>query len=217
MTFAMRMPDEPPAEPYFRAWVEQSINKAAWRTHEQIVEEVRIANCLSASYLTTSAFVHKLLSLTSAPGKPNVSSPLNVILNLSLPCLPYIDIATLMKVRAEESDAFELFRIELNRRLGELRNISEPEELRRRGELVVQQLTECEVPKIDKTVANLRKVLFGKTVAVMGALAATVQTHGFTLPFLGAALASGYVTYAEYRAKVLENPAFFLWKVLDKS
>ena len=215
--FAMRMPDEPPTEPYFRAWVEQSINKAAWRTHEEIVEEVRIANRLSASYLTTSAFVQKLLQLASAPGEIEVSSPLNVILNVQLPCLPQIDVATLMKVRSEETDAFGIFRIELNRRLGELRSISDPEELRKKGDLVIRQLTECEVPKMDIAVRNLRKVLFSKTVAVAGTLAATIQTHGATLPLLGAALAGGYASYSEYRAKVLENPLFFLWKVLKKS
>ncbi|MFY9908354.1 MAG: hypothetical protein WAK56_00850 [Candidatus Sulfotelmatobacter sp.] len=80
VTFSMRMPEEPPAEPYFRAWVEQSVNKAAWRTHERIVEEVRIANCLSASYLTTSEFVRNLLQLTSGPTDPKASSPLNIIL-----------------------------------------------------------------------------------------------------------------------------------------
>jgi hypothetical protein len=217
VTFAMRVPDEPPAEPYFRAWVEQSINKAAWRTHEQIVEEVRIANCLSASYLTTSSFVHKLLQLTSSPIRPELSSPLNVILNVQLPCLPHVDIATLMRVRSEETDAFNLFRTELNRRLGELRNISEPEELKKKGEMVIRQLTECEIPKMAITVRNLRKVLLSKTAAIAGTLVATVQSHGFTLPLLGAALASGYASYSEYRAKVLENPLFFLWKVLERS
>jgi hypothetical protein len=217
VTFSMRMPDEPPPEPYFQAWVEQSINKAAWRTHEQIVEEVCIANCLSASYLTTSAFVYKLLQLDSASGKREALSPLNVILNVPLPCLPHVDITTLMKVRSEETDAFNLFRIELNRRLGELRGVSEPEELRKRGDLVIRQLIECEIPKMDITVKNLRKILFSKGAAVAGTLVATVQSHGFSLPLLGAALASGYASYSEYRAQVLDNPLFFLWKVLEKS
>ena len=217
VTFAMRMPDEPPAEPYFRAWVEQSVNKAAWRTHEQIVEELRIANRLSASYLTTSEFVRKLLHLTSAPVDTRASSPLNVVLNVPLPCLPQVDIVTLMRMRNEESDAFELFRRELDRRLSELRSVLDPEELKGRGEVVIRQFTESEVPKVDKAVKNLRRVLLGKAVAVGGTLVATVQSHGLSLPFLGAALASGYASYAEYRAKVLENPAFFLWTVLRKS
>ena len=45
----------------------------------------------------------------------------------------------------------------------------------------------------------------------------TEQSQGFTLPLLGAALASGYASYSEYRANVLDNPLFFLWKVLKKS
>jgi hypothetical protein len=95
--------------------------------------------------------------------------------------------------------------------------VSDPEELKDRGEIVIRQFTESEVPKIGQAIKNLRRVLLGKTAAVAGTLVATVQTHGLSVPLFAAALASGYVSYAEYRAKVLENPAFFLWKVLKKS
>jgi hypothetical protein len=216
VTLSMRLPDDPPPEPHFQAWVEQSVNKAAWRTHSQIVEEIRVAGCLSANYLTTSPFVHELLQLTSGGNDSESVSPLNMILNVPLLCLPQVDIPTLMKVRNEESDAFQIFRAELNKRVRELRSVSDPCELRRKGESVMRQFTESEVPRVDAAVRNLRKVLLGKVAAIAGTLAATVQSHGFTLPLLGAAVASGYASYSEYRAKVLENPAFFLWKVTKK-
>ncbi len=211
------MPSEPPPEPFFRAWVEQSINKAAWLTNAQIVEEVRLANCLSASYLTTSSFVNKMMQVAFPARDGEGGQPVSAVLNVRLPCLPQVDIRTLMKMRNEESDAFHLFRTELARRLGELKNEKDPEQLRTKANAILQQLTECEMLKVELAIKHLQKVLLAKTAAVVGALAATVQSHGVTLPLVGAAAASGYASYREYRAKVSENPMFFLWKVLNKS
>jgi hypothetical protein len=95
--------------------------------------------------------------------------------------------------------------------------MSDPAELKHRGEIVIQELTESEVPKISKAIKNLRRVMLGKTAAVAGTLVATVQSHGLSVPLFAAAPASGYASYAAYRAKVLENPAFLLWKVSKKS
>jgi len=136
---------------------------------------------------------------------------------MNLPFIDGIDIETLMKIRSEDGDAFENFRLEFDKQLRDLRLVSDPSALKTKTENALHELTEVQVHAIDQKIASLKKKLFAEAAIVAASLCGAIQSGGMTLPVALIAALQGYKAFTEYRRQQTENPAFFLWRVLKSS
>lgn len=212
--FGMSRPEDPPDKALFEAWVGQSINQTAGYIYHRLLIENSFSAKLSASYLTESPFLFDLLEQI-VPVEDDIQvNSMNGILNMNLPFLDDIGIETLMKIRSEDGEAFENFRVEMDKQLRDLRQVDDPETLRIKTDNVVHELTEVQVRQIDRKIAFLKEKFFAETVLAAASLSVAIQSGGWTLPVALMAAFQGYKSLTEYRRQKKENPAFFLWKVL---
>lgn len=207
----------PPEREEFEWWVFQSINQTAGRVYSRVLAENMFASKLNASYLSNSPFVFKLLEQIVPLQSDTSTNTTNAVLNMELPFIDNLDVETLMKVRTDEGEAFENFRVELDKQLRDLKLVSDPETLRIKTENVVHELMEVQVRQIDQKLASLKKKMFSEASVTAVGLAGAIQSSGLTLPIALLAALQGYKSLAEYQAQKKENPAFFLWKVLKSS
>lgn len=137
-------------------------------------------------------------------------------MNIELPFLDEVDVETLMKVRQEEGEAFQSFRLELDRHLRELRLVKDPETLKIKTQNALHEISEVQAHQIGQKITYLKKRIFAEATIAAVSLLGTVQSGGLTLPVALLAALQGYKSLAEYQRQKRENPAFFLWKVLKK-
>ena len=205
----MHIPDTPPDRSYFDAWVFQSINQTAYRCYEELMHDAVIAADLGAQYLTTTRLDFDLLQqlLPQQEAKASTSC-----IPIDLAIVEGVDATTLMRLRQDESAAFEAFRGSLNSRLSELRTVSGSDSLGKLAAEVVREM-KGEASALTSVIRRLRKkALLDATIATC-TLVSGVQSSGFTVAALAAALLHGARTWKEYRTQVRLNPAFFLWKL----
>ena len=207
-------PPYPPERDEFDRWVFQSTNQAAGHLYQRILLENLFAARFNCSYLSNSPFVFKLLEQIVPINKGIQSNTTNTLLNFELPFLDRVDIETLMQVRTEEGEAFQSFRLELEKQIRELRTVDDPEVLKIKIENVIHELSEVQVAQINRNLSHLRKKMLAEATLLVGSLAGAIQTSGFTVPIAVLAGLQGYKSVVEYRKQHRENPAFFLWKVL---
>lgn len=206
--------EEPPDQATFDRWVFQSINQTAEHFYRRVFLENTFAVKYGASYMTKSPLVFKLLEQVIPVEGTIQTNTVNALLNMKLPFIDHVDVETLMKVRTEEGEAFQSFRLELDKQLRELRTIEDPEALKIKLENVAHELGEVQVHQINQKVAYLKKRIFAEASIAAGGLLTAVQSGGLTLPLSLLAAFQGYKSAAEYQRQKRENPAFFLWKVL---
>jgi len=133
----------PPEREEFEAWVFQSINQSAGRIYSRILAENLFASRFNASYLSDSPLVFELLEQT-VPLKDDVSiNTTNALLNMELPFIENVDVETLMRVRTDEGEAFENFRVALDKQLRDLRLESDPGKLKIKTENAMHELIGC--------------------------------------------------------------------------
>ncbi len=214
--FRMTMPDTPPEKAEFDAWVYQSINQTAGNVYQRILLENTLSVKFGAAYLTKSPFVFELLEQIVPVENKIQTNTVNVLLNMDLPFLDGIEIEALMRVRSEEGEAFDNFRIELDKQLRELRQVKDAETLKIKTENIVHELTEVQIRQLDQKITSLKKKFFAEAAIVVGSLCGAIQTGGLTLPLALLAASQGYKSLTEYRMVRGENPAFFLWQVLKR-
>jgi hypothetical protein len=205
----------PPDREEFDAWVFQSINQTAGRAYTRVLTENMFAQKLSASYLSDSPFVFSLLEQIVPTEAAIPTNTVNALLNVELPLIDNVDAETLMRVRTDEGEAFQNFRLELDSKLAELRLEADPDRLRAKTENVMHQLTEVQVRQIDQKLSSLKKQILSEAVITTVGLVGAVQSSGFTLPMALLAAFHGYKSISQYQSQKWENPAFFLWKVLQ--
>ena len=167
--------------------------------------------------MSVSPFVFELLKRGLPLEHDLQTSTFNAILGIELPFLQRVDPEVLMTIRRNDGEAFQNFRLELERHLRELRCVQDPEELRIRAENALHEVTEVQLRQVNRKVSELKKHALAEALVLFGGLAAAVQTGGWSLAACAGAVAAGYKSLSEYRGQVRENPAFFLWKVLDRS
>lgn len=215
--FIQTLPDEPPSQEYFNAWVTQSINQTANHFCSQIENELVLSSKLNSMYLTRSSFVDKLLRLNFREST-NVSdkirtNTINHLLKIQLPVIEDATFGEVLSARYEDGDVFNNFREELESKFKELRSIQSEEELNVRLENIGYELSELHVSQIERQTVNLRNKFFRNSAIIIGSLVGAVATGGYSL--LGAAIAAGqgYNSYKEYKDGVRKNPAYLLWKI----
>ena len=213
---AMVLPDDPPTPEDFKTWVYQSINRTACNVHDATLTTLATGESLGATYLTHSLFVQKLLDTMGVSGQGAESEVAGAFLQFEVPFLEDIDSETLMKVRRDETDAFQSFRRELERRFLALRGEGDPEQLRIKADNIQHEIGKIEVPNLDQRLRHLREKALTDCGLALGGLAGSFFTGGWTLLASGVAALRGFKTYSDYRQAVKLNPAYFLWKVLPK-
>ena len=211
----MILTDEPPQIEMFQTWVDQSINQAALGHYTRLIDEFALAAKFKASYLTGSEFTNSLLG-TCVPNQSIEHFTANCILKFNLPFLENIEIQDLMNVRNNDGEAFQMFRAELERNLRELRLEPDPEFRQVKAENAMHELSVVNVASIEQKVASLQKKALSNVIVGLGGFVSTVVTSDITIAAIISAFVNRYNSYAENKAQIRENPAFFLWKVKSR-
>lgn len=119
-----------------------------------------------------------------------------------------------MEVRNFEQDTFTNFRIELEQQFRELRFVTDAKELKERQENILHELGVVGVNKINAKLKSIKKKSLLDGAIILGGLAGSVISGGWTLIGAAVAGASGYKSYLDYKQNLQENPSYLLWKVL---
>ena len=212
----MKLADYPMDKNVWKTWVFQSVNSSAKAIVDKIYLENLIANELKATYLTADLFTANLLTTNLHVKETVETASATQFMNLELPFLDKVNIEKLMQVRTFEADVFTNFRIELERQFRELRTISDPYEIKLRQENIIHELADVQVRKINQKLSSLKRKGFVDAALLLGGLAGTVQTAGWSLLASALAAFTGYKTYQDYKDNLTENPSYLLWRVLKK-
>lgn len=119
-----------------------------------------------------------------------------------------------MRIRQDEGEAFERFRLLLDQKLSSVRETDDPKEAKRSAEYAVHELTQVRMDEISAKLKGVKEKFAANAVIAGLGLAATVQTAGLGLLSTALAVANIGKTVIDYRQEVKRHPAFFLWKVL---
>lgn len=212
VTARIFLPESLPTEAYYDSWVEQSVNRTAINFYDRLCTELALSVQLGASYLCFSEFRNSLLA-NFFPVTVNVAEhSANVFLQLSLPFLDEIDTETLMKVRRDDGEAFQVFRRELERQFWDLRTEEDPYRLRIKAEKVMHDLATVQHELLILKLNQIRRGALANAVVLSATLAATFLANGHYLPALIGAAAGGYKLKSDYDAALRQNASFFLWK-----
>jgi hypothetical protein len=206
------LPPSPPDAGLFENWISQSINRTAHTVFTHVFDELVAAQRMKASYLTNSTFVAELLR-KSLPETKLKEDVLNLLLGLELPVVEGTSLKRLLDIRQKDGEAFQSFRLELERRLRDLRNIEDPYKLKIEIENAAHELSEVQVNEINKKLSRLRKGLISDAVILLGGLVTVFQSGGLSLPLVAYGLGHGFKTYSEFESEKKENPVFFLWEL----
>ncbi|SDG19090.1 hypothetical protein SAMN04244560_01931 [Thermoanaerobacter thermohydrosulfuricus] len=208
------LPDEPPEKEIFNWWVYQSINRAAHNIVQEVFKEVEMAATFESTYLTSSSFVAELMNFNVLPVSTSLETDIaNLVLSLQLPVVENVSLDKLMKIRINDGEAFQNFRIELEKNLRELRLIENKELLMKKLENVQHELSKVQVHEVEKKLNKIKRNTLGDVVLLTASLASTMQISGISLVGIATAVAYGIKNIMEYSSVIKENPAYFLWKL----
>ena len=214
--FAQILSETPPSKEDFENWVTQSINQASRRNFDRVYKEITLANSLGTNYLTQSEFIYQLLHKSTPLSSDIETDVLNLMMGIDLPLLENVTLEHILDIREKDGEAFENFRVELEKHLRELRAIKDPSELEVKLENTKHELTSVQIREINKKISKVKNKMFPDAIILVAGLVTTIQTNGWALPALIYAIQNGYKTYQEYVSEVKQNPTFFLWKVVNK-
>lgn len=211
-SFRQWLPDDPPKQSNFDAWIFQSINRSADKFYRNLISELEASITFGCNYLTTSPFTSKLLDLKIGTEQNFETDIANLALNLEIPIIKECSIQALMKVRHNEI-VFNNFRTELTKHLKELRLIHDPADLKKELENVSHELTGVHINQINNKLSNIKRSAFGDFLILAASFATTIATNRLSLLGVIAAFAKGYKDYNKYLSEVKQNPCYFLWKL----
>ncbi len=211
---AMTLPDDLPDAAYFDHWVKQSVNQAALELFTRIERKFTFAARLNAVLSSRSELTYRAVQKVFEPQSSIPAHTATTFLNLDLPVLAGVTPEDIMRIRKDEGEAFQRFRLLLDQKLSSVREEDDPAEANRTAEYAVHELTQVRMDEIDAKMKGVKEKLAANALIAGLGLAATVQTAGVGL--LSTALAAANIgrTLLDYRQDVKRNPAFFLWKVL---
>lgn len=214
--FIQTRSETPPLKQDFINWVNQSVNSTALNHYMDLSKRIALCNQLECLFSTDHVFESNLLNteVGSAGIKENT---LNCTLQMDIPFLDKVSSSDLMSIRNNDSDAFQLFRSELEKGLRQARHESDPQRVRSIIEDTQHELFEVKMSQINPLFKRMRKThLTEVSIATMG-LALSVLTSGASVFGTILALAHGYKSHNDYKSKLLSNPCHFLWQVKNKA
>lgn len=213
LSYRQFLPEEPPTQDHFDVWVAQSVNRAADIFYTGLAREVSFASSLGHNYLTHSQFTADLLNLDVSADQDIKTAVANLVLKLDLPVVEQVSPRRIMEVRHHDGEAFQNFRVELEKRLKELRHVNDSAELSRKLEDVAHELAVVEVHEVTKKLNQIRRNALGDATIFAASLYATIQSGGLTTLAAIAAAAKGVKTAQEYMSVMRESSTFFLWRL----
>ena len=208
------LPDDVPDAAYFEHWVKQSVNQAALELFTRIERQLAFAARLNAVVGSRSELTYRAVQKVVQPHSSVPVQTANTFLNLDLPVLAGVSAEEIMRIRKDEGEAFQRFRLLLDQKLSSVRENDNPEEAERAAEYAVHELTQVRIDEIDTKLKGVKEKLAANALIAGLGLAATVQTTGVGLLSTALAVANIGKTILGYRQDVKRHPAFFLWKVL---
>ena len=213
MEVLVTVPGSPPDPDMFRTWVDHSINRTALNLYDELMAHSMLAAEYRAAYVTDSLFSFELLQRSVRSESSIPVDTVNQLLRLNIPFLDGVRPVDLMKVRQEEGEAFETFRLALEREVRTIRLEKDPEVANQLVENALHELCEVQIQEVSRKIAQLKTRSFVGATLLAGSLVTAIQASGLGIPAIALAAVEGYRTYKEYQQSVRENPAFFLWKV----
>ena len=209
------MPESPPPVEHFEAWVQQSVNQAGGDVLGHLQVDLVHAAHSRSMFLTESAFLADLLRLRSDPTLSEEVA--QFALQLDLPVLAGISVEDLMRVRNEYGEAFHAFRLTLQRHLSELRTLQDPFVIEKKLQNLQHELEEVQVADVRREARRVRREVLRSLAIGTVSVAAAVPTTGLSLTGLVPAADAASRAAADYRYRVREHPAFFLWKLKSRA
>lgn len=214
---ASRLPEEKPDDKLFKSWVEQSIEAAGRRIYKEIETDVQLSVLLKANYITQSKIAFDILEKSRILNNSMTTEIANLFLKLELPFLNDVSISDVMKVRMNEDDAFQNFRVELEKQLRDLRSITDSYELKIKLNSVAHEL-KIQVREVEKALTQAKKALPIGVIVLAGSLVTAWCTSNDMLAraVIGA---GGFATaypqiFGDVRSKIRRNSSYFLWNIL---
>ncbi|WP_158819904.1 hypothetical protein [Granulicella sp. S156] len=208
------LPDDVPDAAYFDHWLKQSVNQAALELFTRIERQFAFAARLNAVLGSRSELTYRAVQKVLEPQSSIPVHTANTFLNLDLPVLAGVSPEDIMRIRQDEGEAFQRFRLLLDQKLSSIREKDDPAEANRAADYAVHELTQVRMDEIDAKMKGVKEKLATNAMIAGLGLAATVQTAGVGLLSTAVAFATIGKTIFDYRQDVKRHPAFFLWKVL---
>lgn len=216
LQLAMRIPDSPPSQGHFDAWVNSSVNRAAAMHFTSLSRDIKNSVRFGSQYMTRSRFAASVLESSACASSHSIQqATTNGWLNLELPIFDSVSIEKLMEARSDE-DAFRRFRLHLEKHFRELRLEADPEKRRLKTENAMHELVEIQRSEIDSAIQRLKRKGLLAGLGTVASMAAATVTSGTSLIAALCAGYAGYKTIEEYRIATKESPAYFLWNVMKQ-
>lgn len=209
----MTLPKTPPEKEYFEKWVTQSFISSALDVFNRLNMKLYLSSKFGCSYLTKSEFEYELLNQEFGVQQDIKSHTYGNLLNFELPFLANVDKNTLMKLRQNEAESFNLFRKYLDKRFSELRLIDDESKKATKIENLIQEIGEYEVQKLDTELSNIKSNFITSALIAAGEISIGLVSNKW-LSAIGTA--KGLTTYSKYQ-DLKNNPVYFLWKSINKS
>ena len=211
------MPDTAPEIEYFKAWVFQSENQSARKVFDKVSFQASVAAKYNALYLAEDKLVFELLQQELGGSESIGSHTASTVMKLELPFLERVSVEDLMRIRLEDGEVFKAFRLALEKQFRELRLVHDENDLKVRTQNALHELMEVQVYDVERRIKTIKRQSFAAGTIATGGLLGAVLTGGWSLLATAAVAVGGYKSYEEYRSKVKENPAFFMWKVMKNA
>lgn len=210
------IPKEPPDQETFGNWITQSVNQFSGNVFGRIASDMRNAASYGTMMFTDSQLVSELLKLQMTEQGGIQEDLANLAMRFELPFLSNLTVDGLMTVRQKEGEAFENYRLELQRQLRSLRAIDSEQKLVKCLEEVQHEIAEVQVRQVQKEVRRINRNLIRKAVVGLASLAVVVPSHGISL---GALLLAGnniWKNVLKYQ-EVRRQPSYFVWRLLKRT
>lgn len=216
LRITQRIPHEPPDPETFWNWVAQSVNQFSGNVYRRVASDVRDAAGFGTMMFTDSRLVSELLEVHVTEQSGIREDLANLAMRFELPFLDDLSVDDLMTIRRLEGEAFESYRLELQRQLRGLRAIESEEELVRCLEGVQHEIAEVQVRHVQKEVRRLKRNLFREAAIGVASLATMIPSHGVSVLALLLAGDKVWKHSLEYQ-EVRREPAYFVWRLLQQA
>jgi hypothetical protein len=213
---AMTLPKEPPDAEYFRAWVKQSVNQAAYKFYTCGLFAAQLASSLGCIYSTRSELLFKILPRTTGSESSVIARNADLFMNLELPFFEGLTVDQLAKLRLEEGEAFENFRIALDAKLRAIQETDDPEKAHRLAKQSLHEMSSVQTNELKGKLKSIREKFGWNALLMTAGILGSIQTSGFSL--IASILAAKGVgeSVLEFRKDIKRHPAYFLWKLGER-
>lgn len=211
--FIHTLPDTPPSKEQFEIWVTQSINQTAGAIFEHVASDMYIASKTGCMFFTNSHFVSNLLSLHLNETGNIQSDIANLAFQLDIPFLDNVSAEDLMYIRKNDGEAFDNFRINLQRHLRSVRHESDLQVVAKKLEDIQHELIDVQLKEIDLKIKHIKKHLYGSVAVGLASLATIIPSSGASVASLFLAGANVYKHGVTYINEIKGHPAYFLYRI----